>query len=194
MALNLDPAEIVKTRVLANFTSLLRNFLPRGPLWKFLGETWETFLESKAVELDREDQRIVDLQNESIPGLSTEGELLEDWERIALLPDENTGGTEAERQAIVHTKIFQTNKPPTEQFFTDYAANLNITITSFGTIERFRVGTGRVGDRLWDGNATAFTWIVNYTGGTAEERAAMKAAFERLAPAHTTVEFDPAIP
>jgi uncharacterized protein YmfQ (DUF2313 family) len=196
MALNLAPITLVQKLTLVNFTQLLKNLLPKGTLWKNLSSTFTDFLESFAEELKRFDALSIDFMNEIIPGLSTSGEMLEDWERIALLPDEvpADGTPESERQDIVHTKYYTVLPGPTEQFFIDYAANLNITITSFGTIDRFRVGTGRVGDRIYDSTAVGFTWVVNYTGGTAAERAAMKEYFERLKPAHTTVVFNPAIP
>jgi len=185
-----------KIYTLTSFTKLLKNLLPVGTLWKNLTASFSDFLEAFAEELNRYDQRIVDLRTELIPGLSTEAELLPDWERICLLPDEvpASGTPEAERQTIVQTKYTTVLPGPTEAFFTNYAAKLNITITSFGDINRFRVSTARVGDRINDDDDTAFTWIVNYTGGTTAERAAMKAYFERLKPAHTEVQFNPVIP
>lgn len=184
----------VKKRTLANYKELLRKLLPVGILWENLSDDWDLLLEAFAVELDRYEQRVIDLRREIVPGLSSE--LLSDWEEIALLPDEmpSPTATETERQEIVHTKIFAILEPgPTEQFFIDYAAELNITITSFTTIDRFRVGAARVGDRLNDEYTEAFVWVVNYTGGTTEERQAMKVAFERMAPAHTEVRFIPVI-
>lgn len=192
MALNLDPIKPVKTRVLANFVTLFKKLLPIGCLWKNLSELFHDFLESFAEEANRSDQRIIDLQTEAIPGLSTDGELLGDWEGVALLPDENTGTTEAERQDIVHTKIYTPGQNPTEEFFIEYASNIGITIT-IGSHDAFRVGTGRVGDRLYGAGAIAYIWIVNHTGGTTAQKEAMKAAFERLKPAHTEIEFNPAI-
>lgn len=196
MALNLVPITLIQKLTLANFTQLLKNLLPKGTLWKNLSATFSDFLESFAEELKRFDALSIDFLNEIVPGLSTSGEMLEDWERIALLDDEIPvdGTPESERQDIVQTKYYTVLPGPTETFFTEYAANLNITITSFGTVDRFRVGVGRIGDRLHGGLAVGFTWVVNYTGGTAAERAAMKAYFERLKPAHTTVDFNPAIP
>lgn len=192
----------VKKYTLEQFTFLLKRLLPVGALWNSINETFWDLLESFAVELNRADQRIVDLQTESIPGLSTDDGLLTDWETLALLTDEKVGASEAERQSIVHTKIFNpTPTPnnasrrqgPTEEFFTNYAAGLNITITSFGTHDLFRVGANRVGDRMYTAAGIAFIWIVNYTGGTSTERAAMKAYFERMKPSHTEVEFNPTI-
>lgn len=186
----------VKKRTITSYKNMLRALLPVGVLWENLSDDWDDLLEAFAVELDRHEQRVIDLQRENIPGLSTEAEMLPDWERNALLTDElpSPTATESERQQIVHTKIFAILEPgPTEQFFTDYAAELNITITSFSTIARFRVGTARVGDRLNDEFTEAFVWVVNYTGGTTEERQGMKVAFERMTPAHTEVRFVPTI-
>lgn len=190
------PNEITKIYSIESFTELLKKLLPIGRIWKNVKTEFYDFLESFAVELNRSDQRSVDFQNEVIPGLATDAEMLSDWERIALLPDEvpAAGTSEAERQAIVHTKYYTVLPGPTEAFFTSYAASLNITITSFTTLDRFRVGTSRVGENLRDADDAAFIWTVNYTGGTTAEREAMKIYFNRLKPAHTKVEFNPAIP
>ena len=186
----------VKNLFLADFLRLLKNLLPIGIIWKNMVTLFYDLLEAFGVELNRYDTHTVDFQTEIIPGLSTSGEMLEDWERIALLADEYPadGTTEIERQVIVQTKLHTALPGPTEQFFTDYATSLNITITSFGSISRFRVGTSRVGDRINDADSIGFTWVVNYTGGTSAERQAMKTYFERLKPAHTTVVFNPEIP
>ena len=60
-----------------------------------------------ALELDRLDDKLVSLQNEAIPGLSSE--LLTDWEGVAGLPDECTplAPTEDERRERVHIHITQ---------------------------------------------------------------------------------------
>lgn len=196
-----DLKEIVKTKTLENYKAMLKNLLPVGVIWDNINDTFWDLLEAFAEELNRMDQRLVDLQNESIPYFSDE--LLEEWEEVALLEDEKTGGTTAERQAIVQNKIYnptptptdaERRQGPTEQFFTDYAAAINITITSFGFPDRFRVGASRVGDSLISETSEAFIWIVNYTGGTTAERENMKAYFERMKPSHTRVEFNPAIP
>lgn len=196
MALNLLPVTLTQKYTLNDFVQLLKRLLPVGSLWKNLSINFDNLLEVFAEELKRFDQTSIDLMNESIPGLSTLSGLLEDWERIALLPDEFPDGTasESERQDIVHTKFYTVLPGPTEQFFIDYASTLNITITSFTSLSRFRVGTGRVGDHIHEEYAVGFTWVVNYTGGTSVERTAMKVYFERLKPAHTAVEFNPAIP
>lgn len=196
-----DIKEIVKTKTLESYKVMLKNLLPVGVLWDIINDTFWDLLEAFAEELNRIDQRLVDLQNESIPYFSDE--LLSEWEEVALLEDEKTGGTTAERQAIVQNKIYnptptptdaERRQGPTEQFFTDYAAAINITITSFGSLVPFRVGTGRAGDRLVPAAEAAFVWVVNYTGGTTAERENMKAYFERMKPAHTRVDFNPAIP
>ena len=84
-----------------------------------------------ASELERFSAQFILLLKESIPGLSTENLLLTDWERIAGLPDECTelGDTEIQRQRAVHNKIYANYTGLSEQFFIDYAAGLNVTIT-----------------------------------------------------------------
>lgn len=194
--MSLEPLIPQKKYTLGSFTQLLKNLLPFGILWKNLNETFDKLLESFAVEMNRHDQRVIDLQTELIPGLSTEDELLTDWEDICLLPDEvpAPGTSEAERQNIVHTKYTTELPGPNEDFWVSYAAGLNITITSISARDYFRVGVSRVGERLGGELNIAYTWVVNYTGGTTAERAAMKAYFTRLRPAHTIVEFNPEIP
>ncbi len=194
--MDLTPITPRKIYTIESFTRLLINLLPLGILWETIKTEFSDFLESFAVELNRSDQRAIDFQTEIIPGLSTDAEMLSDWERVALLPDEvpAAGTTEAERQYIVQTKMYTVLPGPTEAFFIAYAANLNITITSIGAQDRFRVGTARVGERLRDADDAAFIWVVNYTGGTTAEREAMSVYFNRLKPAHTRVEFNPVIP
>ena len=102
----LEKFKILKTRTIDSFTNLLTNLLPVGYLWKQLNEDFKNVLESFAVELNRLDQRCIDILNESIPGLSTDTDLLSDWENAVLTEDEkpSASASESERQTIVDTK------------------------------------------------------------------------------------------
>lgn len=185
-------AEVTKVRTIANYKNLLRNLLPVGILWKNLSDTLWDFLESFAVELDRFEQRCIDIMNEGIPGLSTE--LIDRWEQVVLWTDEipPSGTPIAERQNIVHTKYYTFPQSPTEAYFTAYALELGITVT-FSAYPLFRVGTARVGERVSGLGTSAYIWIINHSGGTSAQKQAMKIFFERMKPAHTSIEFNPPI-
>ena len=186
--------KVPKNRTVTSFTNLLTNLLPVGILWRQLNESFTDLLESFAVELNRLDQRCIDIQNEAVPGLSTDADLLSDWERILLTEDEkpDTGVSEAVRQSIVDTKYYLQTTNVTIANLTAYALALGITIT-FGDVDRFRVGTDRAGDRIRGAGASGYIWIVNHSGGTADQQQAMKAYFEGVKPAHSIVEFNPPI-
>jgi len=188
MALDLTPITPKTNRNLTSFQFLLKRLLPVGLLWDFINDTFDSFLQALAEEFLRLYTRSIDLQREAIPGLSDE--LLSDWEEMTLFPDENTGTTTAERQAILQTKIFNSGLNPTEDYFTAYALSLGITISSFSTPSAPICGIAVCGDSL---NGSDFVWQVNWSGGTAAAQANMKAAFERIAPAHTEVIFNPTI-
>lgn len=115
------------------FVGMLKRLFPRGPIWNFSlgGSNIVKMLEPFALELERFSQTFVDLMKESVPGLSTDSGLLTDWERIAGLPDSCSplADTESQRQQVVHNKIFAKYPGLTEQFFLDYAAGLNMTVT-----------------------------------------------------------------
>ena len=188
MALDLSPIEPKAVRDLESFRLLLKRLLPVGLLWDFINDTFDSFLEALAEEFERLYSRSIDLQREAIPGLSNE--LLPDWEEMSLFPDENTGTTIAERQAILQTKIFNSGVSPTEFYFTRYAAGLGITISSFTQPTAPICGIAVCGDAL---GRAEFVWVVNWSGGTAAAQKNMKAAFERMKPAHTEVQFNPTI-
>ena len=191
--LNTEDIVPVKTRTLANFCQLLVNFLPIGRLWDPINTTLKLLLEAFAEEFDRNDQRNIDLQRELIPGESVE--LLVDWERVALAPDELIvgGGTIAERQARVSTKIFDTQDPPTKQFFEVLALARGVVIAISFTSGGFRVGVSRVGQRL-HGSSSVFIWIVDYVSGDKNEYARLEATFRRLKHAYQFLQFNAAPP
>lgn len=117
----------------AEFIGMLKRLFPRGPIWNFSleGSNLANLLEPFALELERFSQDFTDLLKESVPGLSTTSGLLTDWERIAGLPDSCSplASTESQRQQVVHNKIFAKYPGLTKQFFLDYAAGLNVTVT-----------------------------------------------------------------
>lgn len=186
--------KVQKTRTLENFRDLLVHLLPVGSLWKTLNDSFKDLLESFGVELNRLDQRCIDIQNEAVPGLSTDADLLSDWERNLLTEDEkpSSSATESERQSIVDAKYYLQTKSTTIANLTAYAAALGITIT-FGDVDAFVVGISVVGESLESSGSAGYIWIVNHSGGTADQQQAMKTYFESVKPAHSLVEFNPPI-
>lgn len=143
-----------------------------------------------AQELDRLDDSLVDLQNEAIPGLSTQ--LLTDWEGVAGLPDECTplAPTIEERRVRVHLHITQNkgDQSLTEwtqhaNYFIQYASTMGYTIVVTEPLsgEIFRVGVSRVGDRL-QGMNYAYTWIIE-----GDYDSTLQCIFNKIKPAHTEI-------
>lgn len=154
------------------------------------------------------------LLRESVPGLSTEAELLTDWERIAGLPDECSplASTESQRQQVVHNKIYTQYSGLTKQFFIDYAAGLNVTITieddPGGSVFRTTHKTGSAIQRVTrmpgsgtpteriDGSRlnsaqTLFTFAVTVTADPDGNQDVLECIFEKLKPANTQMVFIP---
>lgn len=167
---------------LADYKSMLRKLLPTGVLWRNLNATFDLLLEAFAVELDRFEQRVTDWLNESVPGLSVE--LLSDWERNLLLPDEQPaiGDSTSARQDRVHTKWTATYSP-TPRFLIDYAAGLGMTITiSYGSAAVF--GSAVFGDLFAiGGGPNTFT----ITGVSGANQILLDKYVQKFKPAHTEV-------
>jgi uncharacterized protein YmfQ (DUF2313 family) len=147
------------------------------------------------------------LLRESVPGLSTEAELLVDWERIAGLPDScsSLGTTEAQRQLTVHQKIYGLYTGLSKQFFIDYAAGSGVTITivedaggdvfrtthkSSGVIQRVtQMPTGDVDGSRLNSLASIHTWTVTIVSDPNNNQDVLECIFNKLKPAHTIVVF-----
>lgn len=180
-------------RTLENYKDFLLNFLPTGPLWKNLSETFIAFMEAWAVEFHRNDGRNTDLQTEVIPGLSVE--LLEIWESDVLVEDElpEIGDTIFQRQCRIHSKLFSTPNNPTQKFFEDLALNRVVVIDITFPQDVFRVSVNRVGDRL-SGAFNNFIWIVDYVSGDKDEYIKLETTFRRLSVAWQFLIFNPPPP
>lgn len=162
--------------------------LPRGLLWKLEpGSVLRSLLLGIAEEFARIDARAVLLQDEWDPRTATE--TLDDWERTLGIPDSETplGATVNERRTNITSRLL-VRGGQTPAYFVALAASLGYTVAVVETTANtwrvdvsppyvatttyFRVGTARVGDRLYVRGATQF-----------------EAAINRRKPAHTVVTF-----
>lgn len=172
----------------AAHASQLKQLLPRGALWKLEpGSILEKLLLGIAEELARIDARAVVLPEEWDPRTATE--TLDAWERALGIPDAETpvGLTLAERRANV-TRKYVSRGGQTAAYYVALAAWLGYTVAVVETAANtwridvsppyvatttyFRVGTSRVGDRL-------------YVRGSAVFEAVML----KWKPAHTSLSF-----
>lgn len=192
------------------YTAQLAALLPQGRAWpRDEGSTLMRLVRAEADELARVDGRVSDLFEEVDPRSTLE--LLEDWERVAGLPDSCIAAPDsiAERRAAVQSRITGLGGQ-TRAYFIDLAATLGFAI-SIDEFRPFRIGA-RVGDRLYD-ERWAHVWRVNVQPPAIETghglsiryfRVGQSAVGERLvgfgaldleciirraAPAHSTVIF-----
>jgi uncharacterized protein YmfQ (DUF2313 family) len=141
------------------YQAQLAALLPRGRAWpREDGSELMKLMHAKAEELARIDGRVSDLLEEVDP--RTTLELLDDWERVAGLPDSCIAAPDsiAERRAAVQSRITGMGGQ-TREYFINLAATLGFAIT-IDEFQPFRVGAGRVGDLLY-GEAWAHVWRVN---------------------------------
>lgn len=140
------------------YKAQLAALLPQGRAWpRDDGTDLMKLMHAKAEELARIDGRVSDLLEEVDP--RTTLELLDEWERIAGLPDACIAAPDsiAERRAAIQSRITAIGGQTTE-YFVALAATLGfaVTITEF---RPFRIGT-RVNERLY-GEDWAHVWRVN---------------------------------
>ena len=198
------------------FIEMLKRLCPRGSIWNFtIGNSGDTsyslvgiLFSIVAEELSKISEEITRLFKESVPGLSTDSYLLSDWERIAGLPDNCSplADTEAQRQAVVHAKIYTQYTGLTPDFFINYAAGLNVTITVVdgGAINVFRTGhkkdgtiqrvtrtpeLGIDGARL-NSQSDFNTFTVNVILDPDGNQDILECVFNKLKPAHTGMIFN----
>ncbi len=134
--------------------------LLNGKAWtREIGSTLTYLCIGIAQEFARVDKRTDELLDEADP--RTTYELLDDWERVAGLPDpcvtvDQT--IEQRRVALVSKLTMQGGQ--SRQYFIDMAANLgypNATIDEYGT---FNCGESGCGDALWTED-DRFVWQIN---------------------------------
>lgn len=143
-----------------DYRRLLLQLLPQGMAWPRASDsTLARFLDAVAVEFSRVDQRAGALFAEVLP--ATTSELLEEWERVAGLPDPCVADqpqTLQSRRAALVARLAGTGGQSID-YFIGLAADLGYTIT-IEEFRPFRVGAAVVGDSLTNGD-WAHTWRIN---------------------------------
>jgi len=153
-------------RSLADYKHALYALLPSGPIWPSqAGEqpVWDDLIDSIAPEFQRVDARGEDLIQEAIPqadGSTYPDELLEDWERVAGLPEPCTTviGTETNRRQALIAKLRGPGSPTAAKFL-EILAGYGITgdiVQGYYTIDSI--------DRTTGGSKTPPLWVFAATG------------------------------
>lgn len=155
----------------ANYSRLLQQLLPQGIAWpRDSDSTLAQFLSAVAVEFSRIDARAASLVDAVMP--SAASELLEDWERVAGLPDPclvgQTQTLQLRGDALV-AKLAGTGGQSIA-YFIAIAADLGFTVT-IDEFRPFRAGIAVAGDSLTNGD-WAHTWRVNGPEATVRHFAA----------------------
>lgn len=188
------------------YLSQLQALLPQGAAWpRDPDATLTKVLSGLAGELARVDARGGDLVEEADP--RTTFELLEEWERVAGLPDDCTGeaGTIQERRAALVDRLTATGGQSIAYFKT-VAAALGYTIE----VEEFRpfvCGLARCGDPLNGGHDVRHTWRTAVPGprvtlfrtgasacgdrlGAIDRASDLECRLTKLKPAHSELVFN----
>jgi len=150
-----------------------------------------------ASEWERFENRVVQLINESIPGLAYE--LIPEWETDLGLPDacSKLAITLEERSAIAHAKYTGKYSGQSKSFYIGYAASLGfmITVTDSPGGTPFRVDKNRV-DRTPTGGidgarlgsvGVLHKWLVTVLSSSSVDVRYLQCRFEQLKPAHTEI-------
>ena len=158
MAVKAPSTSQIAPRSAAAYGAQLAALLPRGRAWpREDGSMLIRLMQAEAEELARIDGRVSDLVEELDP--RTALELLDEWERVAGLPDVCIAAPDsiAERRAAVQARITGLGGQ-TRDYFIDLAAEVGFAIT-IDEFQPFRAGS-RAGDPLY-GEDWAHTWRVN---------------------------------
>jgi len=162
--------------------------------------TWAKLLHGLADELSRVDARAGALLDESDP--RSTAELLEDWERIAGLPDAcaEDGQTVDQRRAAVHARVAGIGGQSI-QYFVNLAARLGyaVTITEYRphdvTHDVTHALYGEDWAHAWAVNVAQHAVFVHTVAGGVDDalatwgNARLECAIRAAAPAHTIVLF-----
>lgn len=163
-----------------SYQSMLFKLAPDGVAWaKIKSSVFAKFLDAIAAELERLDGRSDSLIKESDP--RTTIELLEDWERVAGLPDDCSYATTtiAQRQEALVAKLTGTGsiRPA---FYEELAASLGYDVEVL-EYRPFRAGRSYAGDKLTN-DLWVFAWQVRSAQFTVKNfRAGQSFAGEPLA-------------
>lgn len=172
----------------------LKQLLPPGRLWNLEpGSGLSKLLLGLAEELVRVDARGLVLVEEGDP--RTTSELLDEWERMLGLPDEDVlevPGTVEERRQAILSKLLKTGGQ-SRAYYIGLAAAAGYVVSIYDGYagELFRVNRQRIGDRLY-GPSWAHTWKVTVQPptGPALSTDTLERILRRVAPAHTVVIFE----
>ena len=184
-----------------DYLAQLQALLPQGPAWpRDAGATLTRLLHSMADELARVDSRAAQLIEETDPRTTTE--LLNDWERVAGLPDTCVTAAQAtaQRRGALHARL-TTLGGQNVSYFIALAASLGYTVT----ITEFRLHTveddveyplyGHPWQFAWQINAPLNTvGTLSVTDTVADPLAwwgneLLECVIRRLKPAHTHTLF-----
>lgn len=143
-----------------SYLQQLQGLLLQGKAWtREVGAVLTNLLTGFAQEFARVDARADDLLNEADP--RTTYELLEDWERVAGLPDPcvTIDQTIAQRRIALESKLTMQGGQ-SRQYFIDLAESTGYPAATIDEFSPFICGENACGDALWS-EADRFVWQLN---------------------------------
>lgn len=143
-----------------SYVQQLQALLLLGKAWtREVGSTTTNLLTGIAQEFARVDARTDDLLNEADP--RTTIELLDDWERVAGLPDPcvTIDQTIAQRHIALTSKLTMQGGQ-SRPYFIDMAASMFYPNATIDEYEPFLCGINACGDALWTED-DRFIWQIN---------------------------------
>lgn len=176
-----------------HYLSLLRRYLPDGPIWPRSGDdSLSKLLHGLAAEFARVHGRGLDCLDEFDPRTATD--TIGEWMRLVGVPNDcvvTVPATLAEKRALA-TAIYAARGGQSAAYFVAVAADLGVVATvddhPYGL--PFRAGYSRTGDRL-NTIASAFYWRVRYPAATpAATVQRLQCLVNKYKPAHTRVIFE----
>jgi uncharacterized protein YmfQ (DUF2313 family) len=160
---------------------------PPGALRRVLGSGLRNLWMGLADELVRVYGRVQDMIREAHP--LTCNETLADWENEYGLPDPCVTATQTidERKSAVAARLGSVGGQ-SRAYFIAVAAGMGFSI-SITEEKPFLIGLSGMGDGI-GGDNFAFTWTTTASASlTTAQRQLLECTFQRLKPAHTTVQF-----
>lgn len=174
----------------ATVAKALYNHYPPGAVWSFEeGTRFYRFLHGLGDELSRVQNKILDLlQTES--DWSKTDEMLEDWERVAGLPDHcntNPATDKAVRRKQLHGKMTASGgqSPSYYKEIADRVTGQACTLTEFSRAHYWHVSIPNNDVDLFQAGDPPGTPLAQYTSGVNE----LMCLFDRIKPAHTIVTY-----
>lgn len=175
--------------ITGKYVSMLQNLLPSGIAWN---READSNLTSLLTGLAGEFVTIEEVCGVFVDNIypDTAVQMISDWERVLGITPASDATT-AQRQAACVAQL-QSLGGQSVEYFTLLALNYGYVI-EIEYFEPFRVGLGRMGDRLYVPEIV-YVWQVNIldTVDPAISQEALEAIFQDLKPAHTAVYFSEA--